>query len=119
MSHWACRAESGDYRSATMEEEMTTVHIQNTVRDFDTWKANFDKYEAFRAERGVRSYRVSRDVADPERVMIDLEFADEAGARAFLPQLAKILATPQAREQVVNHEQPRLYSVVADTVIAR
>jgi len=44
---------------------MTTVHIENTVQDFDTWKANFDKYERFRAEQGVQSYRVSRSIADP------------------------------------------------------
>lgn len=103
----------------SVEAEMTIVHVQNTVRDFDTWKAAFDKYEAFRAEHGVRSYRVSRDIAEPERVMIDLEFADDASARAFLPQLAKILATPQAREQLVDHEAPRLYAIVTDTVLSR
>ena len=41
---------------------MTTVHIENTVQDFDAWKTNFDKYERFRAEHGVQSYRVSRSV---------------------------------------------------------
>jgi hypothetical protein len=46
---------------------MTTVHIENTVRDFGTWRANFDKYERFRAEQGVQSYRVSRSVTEPER----------------------------------------------------
>ncbi len=46
---------------------MTTVHIENTVQDFDTWKANFDKYERFRAEQGVQSYRVSRSVSRAER----------------------------------------------------
>jgi hypothetical protein len=31
---------------------MTTVHIENTVQDYDAWKANFDKYERFRAGAG-------------------------------------------------------------------
>jgi MoxR-like ATPase len=31
------------------------------------WRANFDKYERFRAEQGAQSYRVSRSVTEPER----------------------------------------------------
>ena len=97
---------------------MTTVHIQNTVRDFDAWKANFDKYEEFRAGQGVQSYRVSRDLVESERVTVDLEFADESTAKAFLPKLAKILDTPQAKDQVLRHEQPRLLTVVTDAIPA-
>ena len=98
---------------------MTTVHIQNTVRDFDAWKASFDKYEAFRAEQGVQSYRISRDLVEPEQVTVDLQFADEATAKAFLPKLAKIMETPQARDQLLRHEQPRLLTLVTDTIPAR
>ena len=36
---------------------MAILHIENTVHDFDTWKAAFDKFERFRADHGVRSYR--------------------------------------------------------------
>ena len=93
---------------------MTTVHIQNTVRDFDAWKANFDKYESFRANEGVRSYRVSRGIDDPDRVIVDLEFGDRAAAEAFLPKLAKIMVSPQAKEQLVHHERPQLYTVVSE-----
>ena len=94
---------------------MTTVHVQNTVRDFDAWKANFDKYEAFRSGEGVQAYRVSRGVAEPDRVIVDLEFADQGAAEAFLPKLAKIMESPQAKNQVVHHDRPRLYSVITDT----
>lgn len=97
---------------------MTTVHVRNTVRDFDTWKTNFDKYERFRAENGVQSYRVSRGISEPSAVIVDLEFADNASAHAFLPKLAQIMASPQALEQVVQHEQPQLYAVVTDAVPA-
>lgn len=94
---------------------MTTVHVQNTVRDFDAWKINFDKYESFRAEQGVRSYRVSRGVGEPDSVIVDLDFDDQSTAEAFLPKLAKIMESPQAKEQVVRHERPRLYAVVTDS----
>lgn len=95
---------------------MTTVHIQNTVQDFDTWKANFDKYERFRAEQGVQSYRVSRSVAEPNEVLIDLDFCDETAAQAFLPKLDQVMNSPQAQAQLVRHSVPRLYTVVTEHV---
>lgn len=94
---------------------MTTVHVENKVRDFETWKANFDKYETFRADEGVQAYRISRGITDPDSVVVDLEFGDESTAQAFLPKLAKIMRSPQAQEQVVEHKHPRLYDVVTDT----
>jgi quinol monooxygenase YgiN len=93
---------------------MTTVHIENTVQDFDTWKANFDKFERFRAEQGVQYYRVSRSVTDPNEVFIDLEFGDQTAAQAFLPQLEKIMNSPQAQTQLVGHSVARLYAVVTE-----
>ena len=95
---------------------MTTVHIQNTVGDFDAWKANFDKYERFRAEQDVQSYRVSRSVTEPNEVLIDLEFCDETAAQAFLPKLEQIMNSPQARTQLMRHSVPRLYAVVTERV---
>jgi hypothetical protein len=95
---------------------MTTVHIENTVQDFDSWKANFDKYERFRAEQGVESYRVSRNVTDPHEVLVDLEFADETAAQAFLPKLEQIMNSPQARTQLMRHSPPRLYAVVTERI---
>ena len=44
---------------------MATLHIENTVRNFDDWKAAFDKYEQFRVQHGVQAYRVVRNVSRP------------------------------------------------------
>ena len=95
---------------------MTTVHIENTVGDFDAWKVNFDKYERFRAEQGVQSYRVSRSLTEPTEVLVDLEFRDETTAQAFLPKLEQIMNSPQARAQLIRHSAPRLYAVVTERV---
>ncbi|HLK00571.1 MAG TPA: antibiotic biosynthesis monooxygenase [Streptosporangiaceae bacterium] len=95
---------------------MTTVHIENTVQDFGTWKANFDKFERFRAEQGVLSYRVSRSLTEPNEVLIDLEFSDETAAQAFLPKLKQIMSTPQAQAQLIRHSAPRLYAIVTERV---
>lgn len=95
---------------------MTTVHIENTVRDFGAWKAIFDQYERFRAEQGVRSYRVSRCVTEPSEVLIDLEFDEETAARAFLPKLEQILNSPQVQALLARHSVPRLYTIVTERV---
>ena len=95
---------------------MITVHIANTVGDFDTWKVNFDKYERFRAEQGVQSYRVSRSLTEPNEVLVDLEFCDETAAQAFLPKLEKIMSSPQAQAQLVRHSAPRLYAITTERV---
>ena len=95
---------------------MTTVHIENTVQDYEAWRANFDKYERFRVEQGVQSYGVSRSVTDPNDILIDLEFRDETAARAFLPKLEQIMNSPQARTQLMRHSVPRLYAVVTERV---
>jgi len=64
----------------------------------------------------VQSYRVSRSVTEPNEVLIDLEFCDQTAAQAFLPQLEKIMNSPQAQAQLVRHSVPRLYAVVTDRV---
>lgn len=81
----------------------TTLHIDNTVRDYDTWKAAFDQYERFRADHGVRTYRVGRVEGDPGRVLVDLDFDDRAAAAAFRTALAPVLATPRSRAMVTDH----------------
>lgn len=91
---------------------MTTLHIENTVRDFDAWKEVFDKFDAFRRDGGVRSYRLARHQADPQRVVIDLDFDDDASAAAFGGALAKVWGTPQSRQQLVSHSAPQLLHVV-------
>lgn len=96
---------------------MTTLHIENTLHDYDTWKTAFDKYDRVRADNGVRSYRISRRADDPLQIMIDLEFDDRAAAEAFLGVLAKIWASPQSRAELVSHSEPRVLEVVEDRVL--
>ncbi|HSV41321.1 MAG TPA: hypothetical protein VLI04_21340 [Nocardioidaceae bacterium] len=91
---------------------MTTLHIENTVKDFDSWKAAFDKFERFRQDHGVRSYRVSRYVGDDQAVNVDLDFDSVEDATAFRTELEKIWRTPQSQEQLIEHGTPQLLEVV-------
>jgi hypothetical protein len=91
---------------------MATLHIENTVRDFDSWKTVFDKFERFRQDRGVRAYRVSRAIADTNHVTVDLEFDTLPEAERFLDALRKVWETPQSKAQVVDGHSPELLDVV-------
>jgi hypothetical protein len=91
---------------------MHSLRIRNTVHDYDAWKAAFDKYERFREEHGVRTYRVLRRADDPLDVEIILDFDDEATAAEYRGRLEKILATPLSRAQVVGMHAPEVLEVV-------
>ncbi len=91
---------------------MTTLRIENTVRDYASWQEAFDKFERFRADNNVLSYRICRQADDPNEVTIDLDFASREEAEAFVPKLEQIWNTPQSREQLVAHDAPTLMEVV-------
>ena len=91
---------------------MTTLHIENTVRDYASWQEAFDKFERFRADNGVKSYRICQQTSAPNEVTVDLEFGSTEEAEAFVPKLEQIWSTPQSKEQLVAHSAPTLMEVV-------
>lgn len=93
---------------------MTTLRIENTVRDYDAWKAAFDKFDRARRDRGVRSYRLSRSHDDPDQVAVDLEFDDRARAEEFGEFLRGVWRTPQSRGVLADHRPPRVLEVLED-----
>lgn len=93
---------------------MATLHIENTVRNFDDWKAAFDKYEQFRVQHGVQAYRVVRNVSRPNDLMVDLDFESTEQATTFIGHLNQIWATPQSQEQMIQHSTPEIYELVSD-----
>jgi len=91
---------------------MPSLHVENTVRNFEEWKEVFDKFDRFRAEKKMRAYRLSRLVDDPNTVTIDLDFDSIEDATAFRGALEQIWQTPQSQEQLIAHSTPELYDVV-------
>lgn len=73
-----------------------TLRIDHQVTDYDSWKKVFDEDPADRRGSGVRRYRISREVGDPNRVLIDLEFDDVAAAQAMLEKLQTVWTGPAA-----------------------
>jgi hypothetical protein len=69
---------------------MILLHIEHTVFNFDNWKATFDNFADLRRKSGVRSYRVSRPMDNPNYVMIDLEFDTLSGAETLLTAVQQV-----------------------------
>jgi hypothetical protein len=75
---------------------MPTLRIEHFVPDFENWKRAFDSDPADRKGSGVRRYRVNRSTAEPNLVLIDLDFDDVASAEALLAAMQQIWAGPAA-----------------------
>lgn len=73
---------------------MPILRIQHSVPNFDGWKRAFDKDPIDRKGSGVRRYQVHRSIADPNFVMIDLEFDSLADAERMLEKLRHLWAGP-------------------------
>lgn len=73
---------------------MPTLHIEHAVPSFDGWKKAFESDPADRKRSGVRRYRISQSVDDPNYVTIDLDFDTIADARGLLAAMEKVWAGP-------------------------
>jgi hypothetical protein len=71
---------------------MPILRIQHAVPSFDGWKRAFDIDPIDRKGSGVRHYWVRRTIADPNFVMIDLEFDSAAEAERVLEKLRRLWA---------------------------
>lgn len=89
---------------------MPTLHIEHPTPSFDTWKRAFDSDPAGRRQSGVRRYRVSRAVDDPNYVMIDLEFDTREEAEALLRVMRAVWG--QSDHSVSRNQQTRIVDVV-------
>ena len=92
----------------------STLHIENTVHDYDTWKHSFDKFDRFRSDGGVRRHRVSRKVDDPHEVVVDLDFDTMEQAAGFAQRLQKVWATPQSQAELANHASAVVHEVLEE-----
>lgn len=69
---------------------MIQLHIEHAVPDFDNWKAAFDSDPVGRQRSGVRCYRVSRPLDDPNLAIIDLEFDSVNQAESLLAAMRQV-----------------------------
>jgi hypothetical protein len=87
---------------------MHVLRVEHSVSDFDAWKDVFDSDPIGRRERGVRRYRILRQVDDPGYVLIDLEFDSSGEAETFAAALREVWG----RVDVMRDPQARIVEVV-------
>ena len=90
---------------------MPTLRIEHSVPDFAMWKRAFDSDPADRKGSGVRRYEVFRSVADPNFVMIDLEFDSQAEAEGLLATMQRIWSSGDG-QRVTRNPQARIVDKV-------
>jgi hypothetical protein len=95
---------------------MTTLHIEHAITDYGTWKAAFDRFAPARAQAGVRGHRILRPVDDPAYILIDLDFATEQAATAFLGFLrGRVWASPENAPALVGSPQTKILDTVDES----
>ena len=91
---------------------MSIVQIEHPIRDFETWKAAFDRDPAQREASGVRRYQIYRPTDDPNYIAVDLEFDGQDEAEAFKLALEAIWRSPQAAPALGGTPRARIVDVV-------
>jgi hypothetical protein len=84
---------------------MPILRIEHPVPNFDHWKTAFDSDPVGRKRLGVRRYQIFRSIADPNYVMIDLEFDTKDEAESLLSAMravwsrveGSVMSDPHAR----------------------
>ncbi|MCP9959995.1 hypothetical protein [Streptomyces sudanensis] len=71
---------------------MYVLRIEHTARDHAAWKQAFDGDPLGRGAPGVLRHRVMRPVADPGRILVDLDFDDLERAEETLARLRELRA---------------------------
>ncbi len=102
-----------DAHNAAMEQtgnKLILLHLEHTVLHFDEWKASFDRFAELRQQSGVRRYRVSRPIDNPNFAMIDLEFDSVREAESLLAAVQQVWQ--RVNGTLIKDPQWRLCEVV-------
>lgn len=91
---------------------MSTLLIEHSVSDFDTWQNAFARFAERRKEGGVLSERITQPVDDPQYVLIDLEFATVEAARRFQQFLeTQVWSNPTNSPALVGSPRSRIVRI--------
>ena len=95
---------------------MPTIQLEHAIKDFEMWKAAFDRDPIGRRELGVRRHTVLRPVDDPTDVVVELDFDTIEDAEACRAALGRLWASrsgsgfPLTAAGMTGHGPGRHYS---------
>jgi hypothetical protein len=90
---------------------MYLLRIEHHVPNYDIWKQAFDSDPVGREKMGVRRYRVSRPLDDPQYVIIELEFDTQDQAEALLDAMRGVWSRGVAGTIMMN-PQSRIFEAM-------
>jgi hypothetical protein len=92
---------------------MHVLQIEHPIRDFDTWKAAFDRFSDKRRHSGVRRHQIFQPTDNPNYVVLDLEFESEGEAEAYLGWLRReVWSSREASPALAGGPQTRIVTVM-------
>jgi hypothetical protein len=93
---------------------MFTLQIEHGIKDFDMWKAAFDRDPADRKGSGVVAHRIGRPVDDPQYVVVELDFGSRDEAEGFLAKLRQnVWSSPDVVPALAGSPETRIVELVA------
>jgi hypothetical protein len=93
---------------------MPTLQFEHAIKDFQMWKAAFDRDPIDRRSLGVRRHRVYRPVDDPRYIVGELEFDTAAEAQACVDALHELWNSRQAAPALAGPPRVRIVDTVED-----
>jgi hypothetical protein len=93
---------------------MPTLQFEHAIKDFEMWKAAFDRDPIDRRGLGVRRHRVYRPVDDPHYIVGELEFDTAYEAQACAAALHELWSSRQATPALAGSQQLRIVETVED-----
>ncbi|MEN8581392.1 hypothetical protein B1A87_011180 [Arthrobacter sp. KBS0703] len=92
---------------------MFTLQIEHAIKDFDMWRAAFDRDPVDRAGSGVITHRISRPVDDPHYVVVELDFESQEQAEGLLAKLQEnVWNSPDVAPALSGSPKTRVVEVV-------
>ncbi len=93
---------------------MPILQLEHAIKDFDLWKAAFDRDPIDRRALGVRRHRVSRPTDDPNYVVVELEFDTTREAETCHGALVDLWSTRRDAPALIGAPRVRIVETVED-----
>jgi hypothetical protein len=91
-----------------------TLQLEHAIKDFDMWKAAFDRDPIDRRGLGVRRHRVFRPLGDPNYVVVELDFDTTAEAEACGAALRELWSSREDAPALVGDGRMRIVEPVEE-----
>ena len=93
---------------------MPILQLEHAIKDFDLWKAAFDRDPIDRRALGVRRHRVFRPTDDPKYVVVELEFDTTREAETCHAALVDLWSTRRDTPALIGAPRVRIVETVED-----